>query len=170
MTPALAAPPARDGSHDFDFAIGQWHIHLRKLMHPLAGSHEWVEFDGTATARKVWNGRAQLDEVEMTSPSGPIEGLTLRTYNPKTQAWSLYWANSKDGIVAVPPQVGRFENGVGVFDAPDTFNGKQILVRFTWSKTSTDTPHFEQSFSADGGKTWEVNWITDQTRVKGATN
>jgi hypothetical protein len=156
---------ARDGQHDFDFELGSWAIHLKRLVHPLTGSTSWVEFDGTSVTRKVWNGRSQIEEFETDSPAvGHIEGLTLRTYDPQTHQWRLYWANSKNGIMD-PPQIGQFQNGRGEFYAMDTLNGKTIRVRFVWSKTNTTSPHFEQAFSADGGKTWEVNWITDQTRA-----
>lgn len=159
------ASAVRDGQHDFDFEFGSWKIHLKRLVHPLTGSTTWVEFDGTSVTRKVWDGRAQIEEFETDSAAGGhIEGLTLRLYNPKSHQWSLYWANSKDGTLVVP-QIGEFKNGRGEFYAQDTFNGKAIFVRFIWSNTDTNTPHFEQSFSEDGGKTWEVNWITDQTRV-----
>jgi hypothetical protein len=157
--------PERDGQHDFDFEVGSWKIHLKKLMHPLTGSTAWVEFDGTSVTRKVWDGRSQLEQFETDSvAAGHIEGLTLRTYNPQSHQWRLYWANSKTGIMD-PPQIGKFQNGRGEFYAMDTINGKTVLIRFIWSDTTTNTPHFEQSFSEDGGKTWEVNWITDQTRV-----
>ena len=158
-------PAVQDGQHDFDFELGSWKIHLKRLVHPLTGSTTWVEFDGTSVTRKVWDGRAQIEEFETDSAAGGhIEGLTLRLYNPKSHQWSLYWANSKDGTLVVP-QIGEFKNGRGEFYAQDTFNGKAIFVRFIWSNTDTNMPHFEQSFSEDGGKTWEVNWITDQTRV-----
>jgi len=158
-------PVERDGQHDFDFEMGSWKIHLKRLLHPLTGSTAWVEFDGTSVTRKVWDGRADLEEFETDSPAGGhIEGLTLRLYNPQSHQWSLYWANSKDGVI-VPPQIGQFKNGRGEFFGQDTLNGKAIFVRFVWSNTTTDSPHFEQSFSEDGGKTWEVNWITDQVRV-----
>jgi hypothetical protein len=159
------ASAVRDGQHDFDFEFGSWKIHLKRLVHPLTGSTTWVEFDVTSVTRKVWDGRAQIEEFETDSAAGGhIEGLTLRLYNPKSHQWNLYWANSKDGTLVVP-QIGEFKNGRGEFYAQDTFNGKAIFVRFIWSNTDTNTPHFEQSFSEDGGKTWEVNWITDQTRV-----
>jgi hypothetical protein len=164
-TPAGAVTAARDGQHDFDFELGSWEIHLKKRLHPLTGSNEWVRFDGTSVTRKVWDGRAQIEEFETNGAAGHIEGLTLRLYNPQAHQWSLYWANSKDGVL-VPPQIGEFRNGQGEFYAPDTLNGRTILVRFVWSKTSSSAPHFEQAFSDDGGKTWEVNWITDQTRLK----
>jgi hypothetical protein len=159
------ASEARDGQHDFDFELGSWKIHLKKLQHPLTGSTTWVEFDGTSVTRKVWNGRSQLEQFETDSPAmGHIEGLTLRLYNPQSHQWSLYWASSRDGIMG-QPTVGEFKNGRGEFYDQEEFNGRMIFVRFVWSNTNTDTPHFEQSFSDDGGKTWEVNWITDQARV-----
>jgi hypothetical protein len=161
---AVTTKTQRDGQHDFDFEIGTWKIHLKKLMSPLTGSKNWVEFDGTSVTKKIWDGRAQIEQFETDSPMGHIEGLTLRLYDPQSHQWRLYWANSKNGIVD-PPQVGEYKNGQGEFYAQDTINGKVILVRFIWSKTDTDVPHFEQSFSEDGGKTWEVNWITDQRRV-----
>lgn len=160
-------PAARDGQHDFDFEIGTWRIHLKRLLHPLTGSTTWVEFDGTSVTRKIWDGRANLEEFETDGPTGHIEGLTLRLYNPKTHQWSLYWANSKVGALSLPPNVGEFNNGRGEFFAPDTLNDRVIFVRYVWSAITPTSAHFEQSYSGDGGKTWEVNWITDQTRVSG---
>jgi hypothetical protein len=166
VTSTEKAPAMRDGQHDFDFELGSFKIHLKRLLHPLTGSTSWVEFDGTSVTRKIWDGRAQLEEFETDSAAaGHIEGLTLRLYDPRSHQWSLYWANSKGGSI-FPPQIGEFKNRRGEFYAQDTLNGKSIFVRFIWSDTTTNTPHFEQSFSDDGGKTWEVNWITDQTRVK----
>jgi hypothetical protein len=166
-TSAKQSAEQRDEQHDFDFELGSWKIHLKRLVHPLTGSSTWVEFDGTSVTRKVWDGRAQLEEFETDSSSGGhIEGLTLRLYDPQTHQWSLYWATSKSGTIGVPT-IGEFKDGRGEFydTEPSGPNGRAILVRFIWSKTNTDSPHFEQSFSDDGGKTWEVNWITDQTRV-----
>jgi len=156
--------PERDGSHDFDALLGSWKYHLKRRMNPLTGSTTWVEFDGTGVCRKVYDG-ADMDQLLVDGPTGHIEGLTLRTYNPESHQWRLYWANRKIGVLD-PPQVGEFKNGRGEFFAQDTINGKTILIRFVWTKMTTDSPHFEQSFSDDGGQTWEVNWITDQTRVK----
>ncbi|HMD07623.1 MAG TPA: hypothetical protein VKH63_08815 [Candidatus Acidoferrum sp.] len=160
---AQAAPATRDGSHDFDPLLGSWKYHLKRRVNPLTGSNTWVEFDGTGVCRKIYDG-AEIDQILVDGPAGHIEGLTLRTYNPQSHQWRLYWANQKIGILD-PPQVGEFKNGRGEFFAQDTINGKTILIRFQWTNMNT-TPHFEQSFSEDGGKTWEVNWITDQTRVK----
>ena len=160
--PSTAAQPAeRDGSHDFDPLLGSWKYHLRRRLNPLTGSNTWVEFDGAGICRKIYDG-AQIDQILVDGPAGHIEGLTLRTYNPESNQWRLYWTNKRVGIVD-PPQVGEFKNGRGEFFAQDTINGKTIFIRFEWTNLNT-TPHFEQSFSNDGGRTWEVNWITDQTR------
>ena len=156
----------RDGQRDFDFELGSWKIHLSRLVKPLTGSKQWVEFDGTSVTRKVWDGRSQLEEFEVESPTGHIEGLTLRLYNPQTHQWSLYWANSKQGTMGGPPNVGEFKNGRGEFYAQDALNGRVILIRYLWSEITPNSAHFEQAFSDDGGKTWETNWITNQTRVK----
>jgi len=160
-------PTKHDGQHDFDFEIGTWKIHLKRLDHRLTGSTTWVEFDGTSVTRKVWDGRADLEELEVDSPTGHIEGMTLRLYDPQTHQWSLYWATSKSGAMG-PPTIGEFKNGRAEFfdTEPSGPNGRAILVRFVWSDITPNSAHFEQSFSDDGGKTWEVNWITDQTRVK----
>lgn len=161
---APSMPAVRDGQHDFDFEVGHWKIHLERRTHPLSGSQQWGEFDGTTTTRKVWNGRGDLEEFTVRGPTGPIEGLTLRLYNPQTRQWSLYWANSKAGALGGPPQVGQFSNGVGEFYCYDTYDGRYVLIRYLWSRITPDSAHFEESFSEDGGKSWEVEWITDQTR------
>ncbi|MGA7918598.1 MAG: hypothetical protein WCA38_02930 [Candidatus Acidiferrales bacterium] len=159
-----SADMTRDGQHDFDFELGSWKIHLKRLDKPLTGSTNWVEFDGTSVTRKVWNGRSQIEEFETDGAAGHIEGLTLRLYNPQSHQWSLYWATSKTGTLGVPT-IGQFRNGRGEFYDYEEINGRMVFVRFVWTNANSSSPHFEQSFSDDGGKTWEVNWITDQTRV-----
>ena len=158
------APSQRDGQHDFDFEIGTWKTHLSRRHHPLTGSTTWVQFDGTSVVRKVWNGRANLVELEVDGPTGHIEALSLRLYNPQSHQWSLNSANSNDGTLSVPT-IGEFKNGRGEFYDQETFNGRTILVRNVWSDITPNSCRFEQAFSNDGGKTWEVNWIAVDTRV-----
>ena len=164
-----AAPPAteRDGRNDFDFELGSWKIHLKRLLHPLTGSNEWVEFDGTSVTRKVWDSGASIERFETDGPTGHIQGLTLRVYRLDAHQWYLYWANGKDGVLG-EPTIGEFKNGRGEFFDQETFHGRAILVRYIWSNITSNSAHLEQAFSDDGGKTREVNWITDQTRVEEA--
>jgi hypothetical protein len=155
---------ARDNQHDFDFEFGAWKVHLRRLRHPLSGSSEWIDYEGTSTLSKVWGGRANLGELKVDGPDSHIEGLSLRLYNPQTHTWSIYWANSKDGGVGTP-MMGRFTNGRGEFYNQDSLDGMPIFVRFIFSDVGPKTFRFEQSFSADGGKSWEPNWIANFTRL-----
>jgi len=155
----------RDGQHDFDFEFGTWKAHLRRLLHPLSGSNTWVELDGISTVRKVWEGRANLGEFEVHSPTTHLQGLSLRLYNPQSHQWSIYWANSNDGTLGTP-MIGGFHDGRGEFFDQETFQGKAIFVRFIFSDITPDSFRLEQSFSADGGKDWEPNWIVSFTREK----
>jgi hypothetical protein len=162
---AKGAPLPRDGQHDFDALFGKWKYHLKQLANPLTGSHKWIEFDGTGTCRPLWDGRAQLDQLEVDGPGGHIEGLTLRLYNPESHQWYLNWMASQNIGPFGPPTVGAFENGRGEFFDQELRKGRMILVRYVWSHMTRTSAHFEQSFSDDGGNTWEVNWITDQVRI-----
>jgi hypothetical protein len=159
-----AATP-RDGQHDFDFEIGTWRTHLKRLAHPLSGSSEWLEYEGVTTVRKVWNGRANLVELTADGPDGHFEGLNLRLYNPRSRQWSLNFANSSDGTLG-QPTIGGFIDGRGEFYDQEDFNGRAIFVRFVITPLDADTIRFEQAFSDDGGKTWEINWVATDTRVK----
>ena len=160
-----ATAEERDGQHDFDFEFGNWKAHVKRLLHPLAGSDTWVDYEGTSILRKVWDGRANLGELQIDSPTGHIEGLSLRLYNPQSRQWNIYWANSKDGSLGTP-MVGQFKNGRGEFFDQEIFQGKAIYVRFIFSDITPTSFRLEQSFSADGGKTWEPNWIATFTRQK----
>ena len=158
-------PKERDGQHDFDFEIGAWKTHLSRRLRPLTGSTTWVEYEGTTVVRKIWNGRANLVELEVDGPAGHIEALSLRLYNPESRQWSLNFSNSAGGALS-PPSIGEFKNGRGEFFSQETLNGRAIFVRFVISDITSNSCRFEQAFSDDGGKTWEVNWIAIDTRVK----
>jgi hypothetical protein len=164
--PSAAVAEACDGQHDFDFELGRWKMQLRKLKSPLHGSREWIEFSGTSVTRPAWGGKAQIEEFEVDSPVvGHIEGMTVRLYSPTSHQWSLYWANQKNGRFDVPT-IGEFKDGRGEFFDQETYEGRSIIVRYVWSNITPKSAHFEQSYSQDGGKTWEVNWITDQIRIE----
>jgi hypothetical protein len=155
--------PERDGQHDFDFEIGAWKAHLSRLQHPLTGSSIWIDYEGTSVVRKVWNGRANLGELEVDGPSGHLEGMTLRLYNPQARQWNISWANGSDGILG-QAMAGEFKDGRGEFFNQESFNGRAIYVRFVFSDITPTSFRFEQAFSGDGGKTWEVNWKATFTR------
>ena len=162
---AAAQQPVRDCSHNFDFELGTWHTHLTRLVHPLTGSKTWVEYDGTSDVRPVWNGKANLVHLVVDGPAGHLEAMNLRLYDPGSGQWSLEFANAASGTLG-QPTIGQFVNGRGELYDQETYAGRAILVRFIIIPLSHDTCRFEQSFSADGGKTWELNWVAVDTRVR----
>jgi hypothetical protein len=167
--PAAAEKPSvRDGQRDFDPLVGTWKATLKRLDKPLSGSHTWISYEGTQVTRSIWGGRATMDEFHVHDPAtnADVDGLTVRLYSPTTRQWTIYWANAKKGVFDHPPVVGRWENGRGEFYDQEEFEGRAIFVRYVWSDVTPASAHFEQSFSADGGKTWEANWISDITRTK----
>lgn len=160
----------KDGQHDFDFQLGTWKTHVKRLRKPLTGSTDWVEYDGISVVRKVWDGRASLIELKVDGPAGSIEGLGLRLYNPETHLWSINWANGSDGVLQLPMS-GKFKNGRGEFYDYEMFNGKAIFARNSFFDITAKSIRFEQAFSDDGGRTWETNWIMTFTReAKDAAN
>ena len=172
-TPALAQSEAkgaearvspRDGQHDFDFEFGAWTARISRLVRPLTGSTEWVEYEGSSVVRRVWNGRANLGELDVKGPTGRIVGLSMRLYEPETGQWTIRWASAADGLLG-EPMVGGFRDGRGEFYNQELLNGRAIFVRFIFSDIGPTTFRLEQAFSADGGKRWEPKWIASFTRV-----
>ncbi len=150
--------------NNFKFHNGTWRTTVKVLKSPLSGSNEWLEYTGTTIVREINNGKANIVELDVEGATGKIEGTSLRLYNPMTKQWSLNYANMKSGVLEVPA-IGGFKNGRGEFYNIDIYNGKKILVRFIISNITQNSVHFEQAFSDDNGKTWELNWIADDVRL-----
>lgn len=153
----------RDGARDFDFEFGVWTTRVERLRNPLSGSTNWVRYEGATVVRDALGGRANLAELAIEGPEGRIEGVSLRLYNPQSRQWTLNYANVADGQLT-QALTGAFRNGRGEFYGQDTLNGRAIFVRFVISDITPNSARFEQAFSADGGVTWEVNWIATDTR------
>ena len=168
--PAAAQAPAPDpdGGHGFDFLIGDWKAHLKRLPDRLVGSTKWVEYDGVSRHHKLLNTNANFEEFEVDDPRDGlhIKAQTLRLYNPKAHQWSIYGLDLDGGTLGLPATVGSFHDGVGRLYDYEDWKGRFVLVRYEWSHTGQTRAHMEQAFSADGGHTWEVNWICDLTREK----
>ena len=163
QTPTPTAK-AHDGQHDFDFNIGVWHTHIKRTLDPFASGSESVELNGTVTVRKVWDGKAELEEIEADGPKGHWQGLTLFLYNPSAHQWSQSFANSKVGTLS--SNIGEFRDGRVVLIGQDTVNDKTILVKAMWSDIKADSHQYEESYSNDGGTTWVRSFIANLTRLK----
>lgn len=158
-------PREHDGRTDFDFIIGRWKVHNRSLRERLKGSNDWDEFEGTSVARKILGGIGNIDEITFDRETGPIEGMALRLFDPKSQEWSIYWSSSVTGVLDTP-MIGKFENGRGEFFAQEVHGNQHVYSRFIWSEITENSCRWEQAFSPDGGKTWETNWVMEFTRLE----
>ncbi len=155
----------RDGHRDFDWEIGSWTTKVRVLRNPLSGkAPDWAEYEGTSVVRPLLGGRANFVELSVKSAGGSIEGGALRLYNPQSRQWSLNYASLRNGMLTAPVFGGFDGRGRGIFYGQDMLDGRAILVRFVITRASASEARFEQAYSADGGASWETNWIAVDTR------
>jgi hypothetical protein len=165
-SPALARASEHDGAHDFDFLIGDWKAHVRRLPDRLVGSTTWVEYDGISNHKKLLDSNANFEQFEVDSPKAHlhIKAQTLRMYNPESHQWSIYLVDLDKGTLELPPVIGQFTGNRGEFYNQQAWKGRAVLVRYLWLNISPKSARMEQSFSPDGGKTWETNWICELSR------
>jgi hypothetical protein len=169
QAPTPVAPVAhREGIRDFDSETGDWTIHTRRLMHPLSGADDWVTYDGTKTVTSVRGGKGNIAEVKEDGAAGQLHFVAVRLYDPNAQQWSLNFMSAGNGTFGVP-LTGELREGGMEFEGPDTFHGRNILVRFITRTQDADHASSEQYFSDDGGRSWELNWVNNYTRTKGQT-
>lgn len=152
------------GARDFDFLLGRWSVHHRRLRQRLAGDTVWMECSGSAVVQPILRGLGNFDEIDIPLPDNPYAGATLRLFDPVTRAWTIYWMDSRRPALD-PPMIGTFSGGVGTFLGDDVFDGRPIRVRFLWSSASETACRWEQAFSTDGGQSWETNWVMAFTRM-----
>jgi hypothetical protein len=148
----------------FDFLVGTWDVHNRRLRRPLSGSDEWYETQASASSTTLHNGAISVDEMWYAEEG--FAGTSFRTYEPASDVWTISWVNSTTGRVQ-PPVSGRWDEAGEVFDAqgPDVFDGRPILASYRWHSITAESAVWEQAFSADDGATWETNWVMTWTRV-----
>lgn len=163
---SAASQQAHDGAHDFDFLIGDWKAHVRRLPDRLVGSTAWIEYDGISNHKKLLDTDANFEGFEANNPEKGlhIKAQTLRLYNPSSRQWSIYTLDLDKGSLGLPPVVGQFTGNRGEFYDQEEYKGRAILVRYLWLNLSPKAARMEQSFSPDGGKTWETNWICELSR------
>jgi hypothetical protein len=157
--------PSDGPSPDFDFFMGIWKCRHRFLVKRLGNCRDWIEFDGYCAARKILGGWGNSDESHINFPGDCYRGMSVRTWDPQQEKWSIYWLDSRRPGRLGPPVTGSFEKGIGVFLGDDEFKGRSIRVRYLWSRITGESPRWEQAFSQDRGGSWETNWYMDFSRV-----
>ena len=153
-----------DGRSDFDFFFGSWDVSHRRLQTRLAGDTNWDEFTGTCEVRPLLGGLGNVDDNVIELPDGAYRAATVRTFDPATRQWSIWWIDGRNPLTIDVPVRGAFVDGVGTFLCEDVFESRPIRVRFLWSEIAQNTARWEQAFSQDGGATWETNWIMEFAR------
>ncbi len=151
--------------NDFDFVIGDWRVHHRRLKKRLVDCRDWLEFEGTSTTRKILGGFGNLEDNLLELPDGAYRAVAMRAFDPATALWAIWWLDGRRPHQLDVPVIGGFQSGIGSFYADDVLDGMPIKVRFTWSSLDADNARWEQAFSSDGGYIWETNWTMDFVRM-----
>lgn len=152
-------------SRDFDFQQGRWQVRHRRLKVRLAGCTEWETFAGTSEQRPLLGGNGNVEDNLLHLPAGDYRAVALRSYDPEAGTWAIWWLDARNPHALDTPVTGRFEQGIGTFYADDTHEGRPVRMRFLWLGTDGETPRWEQALSADGGESWETNWVMEFTRA-----
>jgi hypothetical protein len=160
----MAAVNDADG-HNFDFNVGTWRTQIQRTPDPFFAPNVSMEINGTVAVRKVWGGRALLEEIEADGPAGHWEALTLFLYNPRSHQWSQNFINRQMATLSTP-LTGSFSDGKGELYSGDTFKDRAILVRGTWSGIEANSHRYGESYSDDGGQTWKTAFQAKLTRIK----
>lgn len=155
---------ADSAPRDFDFFLGDWKVRHRRLAQRLVGSNEWEEYEGTTRCQAILGGIANFNDSITHRAGATYRSLGLRAFDAKTKAWTDWSLDGRNPTQVTVDGVGQFAGGVGTFFADDTFNGKPVRVRGTFTPVSTGSARWEQAYSPDGGRTWEMNYIMLYTR------
>jgi hypothetical protein len=161
----MPLPTAPHAPQDFDFILGDWRVQHRRLNARLAGCEEWTSFSGLSSTRQTLGGFGNVEDNLLHFPEGDVRAIAMRSYDPATQSWSIWWLDARRPHQLDVPVMGRFADGVGVFYADDSLDGRPIRVRFTWRQNAGGHPTWEQAFSADAGTSWETNWTMEFVRL-----
>lgn len=159
-----ALPKLADAPKDFDFLVGRWKVSHRRLRERLVGSDQWDEFGGTLVNWPVLGGKGNVGDNVMEFPSGTVRGVGLRSFDEASRQWSSWWLDGRTPTDIAAPVRGGFEGDIGTFIGDDTVAGRPVKTRVTWSRITPTSARWEQSSSADSGRTWESNWLSDFVR------
>lgn len=152
--------------HNFDFLIGKWNVLNKRLNERLCNATAWTEFMAEMETKPILNGLGLMDEMKSSYFGDEFIGLSIRMVDPKTNNWTIYWADTASPENYLKEQVtGGFDNGVGEFFGEEEYKGQSYQLRFTWIKPSETTAKWEQAYYDTTNELWETNWIMEFYRV-----
>ncbi len=152
--------------HNFDFLVGKSTVLNRRLKERLTGCDEWIEFTAEMETKKMYNGLILMDEMKTDYFGDDFIGLSIRMLNPETNIWTIYWADTMSHERKLNEQVvGEFKDGIGLFYGKELFEGKEMDLRFRWTKETENTALWEQAYFNKNNQDWETNWTMLFTKV-----
>ena len=163
---AQTAPSVTANARDWDWLLGDWDVKHSRLKDRLVNSQEWQEFTGKSSFWTTMGGLGNVDDNLLELPAGLYRGLSLRAFDPKTSSWAIWWVDGRNPEHIDPPVRGGFKGDEGEFIGTDVYKGTPVTVRFRWHEVRSKRPWWDQAFSTDGGKTWEINWRNYFTRTR----
>ena len=162
---AQSVTSVRDGSHDFDFALGNWTTEVTIIKDPFNKPNEQTHMRGTKIARPIWNGRGWIEEIGADGPDSHWQGATIFLYDPSAHQWSQNYVDSSEGRME-PPSIGQYRDGKLEFYSQEVVGGQSMLIRGTWTIMSKDLHSYEVARSNDGGRSWHPSFIAKVSRAK----
>ena len=162
---AQSGTSSRDGSHDMDFALGNWTTEVTIIKDPFNKPNEQIQMRGTKVARPIWNGKGWIEEIGADGPGSHWQGATIFLYDPTAHQWSQNYVDSSEGRME-PPSIGEYRDGKLEFYSQEFVDGRAMLLRGTWTIISKDVHTYEIARSIDGGRSWHTSFIARVTRAK----
>ncbi|MEO8672193.1 MAG: hypothetical protein ABI411_12825 [Tahibacter sp.] len=152
-------------AEDWRWLAGNWDVFHRRLRERLAGSNDWEEFNGKSAFWQTLGGLGNVDDNILDISTGSYRGLTVRAYDAKSGNWAIWWLDGRNPTHLEPPVLGSMSGDEGEFTGRDTFKDRPIVMRFRWHEVHGKRPWWDQAFSTDDGKNWEINWRNYFTRT-----
>ena len=151
---------------NFDFLTGKWAVVNKRLKERLNNCSEWIESPAQMETKKILNGLGSMDELKSSFFEDEFVGLSIRLLNPKSNEWTIYWADTANPELLLKEQVtGKFKDGIGQFYGVETYNGKKVKLRFIWKKENLNSAQWEQAYYDEINNEWETNWIMIFTKT-----
>ena len=95
----------------------------------------------------------------------PMEGLSVRAYDPQTQKWYIHWMDTRRPYFETPYS-GGFDGKRGEFFRTWKTSEGERMGRITFSNISADSVDWELAISKDEGKSWSALWTMHMQRSR----
>jgi hypothetical protein len=164
--PRISGADTTGHEKDWLWLQGNWDVHHERLRDRLVGSTTWDEFGGRTSMWLTLGGLGTIDDCLLYLPAGSYRAIAPRAFDPATGQWNIWWLDGRMAGKLDPPVRGVFAGSEGEFRGADVHKGTPVTVRFRWHETNGKRPWWDQSFSTDGGRSWEINWRNYFTKTQ----